>query len=243
MSSFHRIQPALMHCVFAALTLFALTACESDRAQRGHRGSEDAEAAPDKAVPEMEAHGTFFAGQIEVETLLNRAGFAGRSGGKDEGASGGGDSGGGGGGGSFGGGGGGFGGGGGGHRRGGGSGGNSTAGTGDSSDSAPRIRPSNLPAVRLHLRLTNHGAGAVEAEVADFESDLGNFVVEPSKIQLPPGKPVEAEPMTSRLGVTSDTIPLTVSLLVNGRTETQVLSLQTVIPAPPPAPTPPAPTP
>ena len=136
-----------------------------------------------------------------------------------------------------GGGGGGFGGGGG-HRHGGGSGGNSMAGTGDDSNPAPRIRPSNLPAVRLHLRLTNHGAAAVEVEVVDFESDLGNFVVEPPKIQLPPGKPVEAEPMTSRLGVSSDSVPLTVSLQVDGRKETQVLALQAVIPAAPPAPTP-----
>jgi hypothetical protein len=92
--------------------------------------------------------------------------------------------------------------------------------------------------VRLHLRLTNHGSAPVEVEVVDFDSDLGNFVVEPPKIELPPNKPVEAEPMTSRLGVSSDSIALNVSLRIGDRTDKQVLNLQAVTPAAPPSPAP-----
>jgi len=238
MSSFHRSQLASIRLLSAVMALLALAACESDSPQHRHAPPEGDNAAADKEGPEMEAHGTFFAGQIEVETLLNRAGFTGRSEGKDEAAAGGGGSGGGG---SFGGGGG-FGGGGagggGGRRHGGGSGGGLGSGTGDDGDVAPRIRPTNLPAVRLHLRLTNHGSAPVEVEVVDFDSDLGNFVVEPPKIELPPNKPVEAEPMTSRLGVSSDSIALNVSLRIGDRTDKQVLNLQAVTPAAPPSPAP-----
>jgi hypothetical protein len=174
----------------------------------------------------MEAHGTFFAGQVEVETLLNATGFAGRDGAADGGASGG--SPGGGGGGARGGG----------HRHGGGSGEPSMSGTASDGGPAPRLRPSNMAAVRLHLRLTNHRPIPIEVEVVDFDSDLGDFVVEPPKMSLPSNKPVEAEPMTSRLGVESDAIPLTISLRVDGKTEKQVLVLKLIKADVPPGPAP-----
>jgi hypothetical protein len=91
--------------------------------------------------------------------------------------------------------------------------------------------------VQLHLRLTNHGTEAVEVEVLDFNSDLGNFVVQPRKIALAPGASAEADPMTSRLGLTAEAIALTVKMRVNGKVEQQVLPLET-IPAPAAAPTP-----
>jgi hypothetical protein len=227
MHFFPPLQPNLTKRLCAVLVLIALTACESDQSRHPHRDSEAA-AAPDSAIPEMAAKGTFFSGQIEVETLLNRAGFpAGGSGGGDNSAnestpvasdsSGGG---------------------GGGGRRHGGGGGSSMGGSGSDSDAPPRIRASNQPAVRLHLRLTNRGTAPVEVEVTDFDSDLGNFVVEPEKILLPPNKPVEADPMTSRLGSSSDSIPLTVSLQINGQTENRVLMLQMVKPVPLPSPAP-----
>jgi plastocyanin len=81
----------------------------------------------------------------------------------------------------------------------------------------------------LRLRLTHHGAEPVDVEVLDFNSDLGNFVVQPAKIAVPPGETVKAEPMTSRLGVPAvDAIPITARLRVSGKTgkvEQQVLTL------------------
>ena len=89
------------------------------------------------------------------------------------------------------------------------------------------IRASNEPPVQLQLRLTNHGDGPVVAEVLDFNSELGNFVVQPPKISLPPHEAVEADPMTSRLGVPAvEEIPITVRLRIDGKTETQVLKLR-----------------
>ncbi len=228
MPTFHPPRLATLHCLPISLALFALAACESDRARRTVTESDISAPAPDKAVPEMKAHGTFFAGQIEVEALLNRAGFATRAKGDADGGDA--DDNPGGGGGARGGGGRG-----GGHRRGGGS---ATSGTGGDSDAAPRIRPSNLQAVALHLRITNHGSTPVEIEVTDFNSDLGNFVVEPSKFSLKPNEPTEADPMISRLGVSSDEIPLVVSLVMSGRTEKQVLALKAVMPVAPPGPAP-----
>jgi hypothetical protein len=76
------------------------------------------------------------------------------------------------------------------------------------------------------LRLTNHGAAPLVIEVVDFDSELGDFVVQPPKIELPPGKPVEADPMVSRLGMSGEVIPLTVKLKFDGRTDGGVLSLR-----------------
>lgn len=221
---------ALPHFLQIALALFALAACESDSSQRPDRSGESETPAPDKVTPEMEAKGEFFSGQMELEILLNRAGFAGRAGGGSDSAStdsgaGQGNSRGGG------------------HHRGGGAGGSPSAATNGEGGSAPQIRPSNLPAVRLHLRLTNHGPAPITVEVTDFNSDLGNFVVEPEKIPLAPNESAEAEPMTSQMGVTSDAIPLSVSIWMTGQDgrrqgEKQVLTLRMVNPPAQPSPTP-----
>ena len=203
--------------LLAILALLALTACENDIGRRKDHGPDDGAPPPDDAVPEMAAHGMFFGGKIEVETLLNRGGFAGREGGgprDNDSGSGGGP--------------------GGGARRGGGEGG--PGGLAGDTGLAVHIRPSNQPAVRLHLRLTNHGPTPVEVAVTDFNSELGDFVVEPPTMELPPGEPVEADPMTSRLGVGSNVIPLTISVQLNGKPETRVLSLQAVQPPAPPPP-------
>jgi len=78
--------------------------------------------------------------------------------------------------------------------------GGAPASTSAESGRGPAIRASNAPAVQLRLRLTNHGNEPVDVEVLDFNSQLGNFVVQPAKISLPPGEPTEADPMLSRLG-------------------------------------------
>ena len=167
----------------------------------------------------------FFNGQVEVEVVLNRVGFAPREASASDG-------------------GGGFRGGRGGARR---NGGGMSAGRAGGStmsdgrggarprtDGAPggTIRAANEPPVRLHLRLTNHGNDAIEVEVPDFNSDLGNFVVQPRKLTLVAGSSIETDPMISRLGVKADEIALTVALRVNGRTDQQMLPLRIKPPAP-----------
>lgn len=191
-------------------------------------------------IPRMEAQGVFFGGQIGVEAMLARAGAkwssdeaaAASSSGSHEGR-----------GGSrvgFGGGMGGmrtgYGGGGGRHGRGG-----ESEGGGPGTE-APPIRAINQPPVQLRLRLTNHGAAPADVQVIDFNSTLGDFVVQPEKITVPPGESIEADPMISRLGVFAEEIPLTVRLHISGRTEEQVLTLRVVPETPPPAAAPPAPS-
>ena len=218
----------------ASLALLALTGCESDERtpRRGPPPTETGSPAPAPA-PEMSARATFFAGQIEAEVLLGRTGFAARPDSKDGPPGGGregrGRSG--------------FSGGfsGGGKRGGGGAprGGEvpeGRSGAGRDAEARPRIVAENKPPVRLHLRLTNHSAEPAEIEVLDFNSDLGNFVVQPRKITLAAGLSLEAEPMISRIGLTADAIPVTLRLRRSGQTEQQKLLLQVIAPPPPPAP-------
>lgn len=105
---------------------------------------------------------------------------------------------------------------------------------GDDSD-MPRVamHASNMPPLKLRLWLTNHGTTEAVVEVLDFNSALGNFVVQPDKLVVPPGETVETEPMISRLGIPGDEIPLTVRLRSAGKTEQQVLTLRQVTPPPP----------
>ena len=215
-----------------ALIGIMLAACEGERPHREPPGAMGPGAAA--PIPRMEAQGVFFDGQIGVETMLARSGAKWSS---DEAVSGGG-----GGGGRRGhGGGGGFTGsmgmGGmraGGRRGHGGDGGGESEGGGPGSE-APPIRAVNQPPVQLRLRLTNHGATPVEVQVIDFNSTLGDFVVQPETIAIKPGESVEADPMVSRLGVAGGDIPLTIKLHIAGRTEEQVLTLHAVPEPPPPA--------
>jgi hypothetical protein len=89
-----------------------------------------------------------------------------------------------------------------------------------------------LPPVTLHLILTNSGPGTLSVTIDDFESDLGNFVVDPEVITLAPGQTAEPTPMVSQLGVTSDDIPVTVTLIVAGQKETQKIDLRDVVDKP-----------
>ncbi|HWA08256.1 MAG TPA: hypothetical protein VG838_02195 [Opitutaceae bacterium] len=220
MSSLHRLR-SLSRLSLPPLLLLVLAACASDR--RSPPPPPPTTAPAEAAIPEMEAQGTLLAGRLKAEVVLNRAGFAGRpraagdTGDGPPGAGGGGRRGGGGG-------------------RGGGrgrGGGNAPVAAEDKSDSdaSLHVRASTLPPVRLHLRLTNLGSAPIEVEVTDFDSELGNFVVQPDKIPLPSGESVEAEPMTSRLGLTSSEIPLTVGVRVGEQSDHQVLTLR-VVPSP-----------
>ena len=196
-------------------------------------------------MPEMAAHAMFFAGAIEAEVLLGSGGFAPRDAGRGVAPGSGVDHGRGGFSGGMGGGGLGGGGrrGGSGGARGGGDGGGPMARDRESraDEPAPNIRPVNAPPVRFRLRLTNHGSEPLDVEVIDFNSALGNFVVLPRKLTLPPGQSVEADPMTSRLGFRADEFPLTLTIRASGKSEKQVLTLRPKASAAP-APTDPAAT-
>ena len=199
---------------------------------------------PAAAIPRMEAHGVFFDGQIGVDTMLARSGAKWSGDTSSEPSGGGRGSRGGGMRGGFSGGAGGMHtsyGGGGRRGRGGGGGGEDESGGGGPGTQAPPIRAINQPPVQLRLRLTNHGADPVDVAVIDFNSVLGDFVVQPEKITVKPGESVEADPMVSRLGVSGGDIALNVKLHITGRTEEQVLTLRAVPEPPAASPAPAAP--
>ena len=75
----------------------------------------------------------------------------------------------------------------------------------------------------------------------DLNSELGDFAVRPDKLTVSPGQSEEPDPMQSLLGVDSYSLPVTITLRTAGRTETKVLTLQLVTPAPPPGNPPPKP--
>ena len=231
------LRPGL-HLLSLVLIGFGLAACEGERPHRPSSGDLGS-GAPPPPIPRMEAQGVFFDGQIGAEVMLARSGekWSRDEAAADNSGGGRGRRGGGGGGtrGGFSGGAGGMHGGyGGGGRRGHGGDEGGEAEGGGSGTQAPPIRAINQPPVQLRLRLTNHGADPVDVAVIDFNSVLGDFVVQPEKITVKPGESVEADPMVSRLGVSGEAIPLTVKLHISGRTEEQVLTLR-VVPEPPAA--------
>jgi hypothetical protein len=94
---------------------------------------------------------------------------------------------------------------------------------------------SPLPPVTLHIKVLNTQKSAVSVEIEDFDSDLGNFAVEPAIVVATPGQTVEPNPMVSQLGVTSDEIPVKVSLRLAGKRETQTILVRSLVVAPPAA--------
>jgi hypothetical protein len=240
----HRRPLSLLSTVLITIGTLALAGCENEtpRAMRD-RGTAGAPmtATGELATPNpkpMDAQAAFFDGKIGVEAMLAKSDAvwknptpaeSARSSGRRSG------------GGGFNAGFGGGGGGGGGRRGGGRRGGDREEADarkeGDDAPRGPTLRASNAPPVQLRLRLTNHGSTPIDVEVLDFNSDLGNFVVEPKKITIPAGESIEADPMTSRLGVPAlEQIPLTVRIRVNGKIEQQVLELRPRLEENPPLP-------
>jgi len=101
-----------------------------------------------------------------------------------------------------------------------------------------RRAESPIPPIVMWLRLTSAASNPLQVEIIDFNSDLGNFAVQPDHFTITPGQSAEPEPMVSRLGVTSLEIPVTLTLRFNGKSETHVLTLRPVAGAakPPAAP-------
>src|SRR6185312_8529930 len=108
---------------------------------------------------------------------------------------------------------------------------------------------SPLPPVTLRLQLVNRGSQIVQVEVQEMSSDLGNFAVEPSLLSVAPSQKASPDPMISQLGVTSDDIPVKVTLAIKGKAESRTIEVRALAPppampalgVPPPAPTPAAP--
>lgn len=94
---------------------------------------------------------------------------------------------------------------------------------------AHRAKGSPMPPVTLRLTLENRGAEAVEVDLLEVNSDLGNFAVRPTKLSLPAAQTGEADPMVSQLGVTSDEIPVKVTLRIAGKKETQIVTVKNII--------------
>lgn len=96
---------------------------------------------------------------------------------------------------------------------------------------ARRAAGSPMPPVTLRVSFENKGTEPIEVVPTDVNSDLGNFAIRPSKLTLAAGQVGELDPMISQLGVMNDIIPLTVSIRVAGKTETQVIQIKNIISA------------
>ena len=97
---------------------------------------------------------------------------------------------------------------------------------------------SPLPQVTTRLKLQNRGTETLEIEILEVNSDLGNFAVRPAKIRVAPGQTAEPDPMISQLGVTSDEIPVKVTLRkVDDTAQSQILTVISLQPAYKPVPT------
>jgi hypothetical protein len=88
-----------------------------------------------------------------------------------------------------------------------------------------RPMPGGRP-VMIHLHFTNHGPAAVELQITDFLSPLGNFVVRPEKLTLEPGQSLETEPMTSQLAGAFSEATATLVLRLGDRAEKRSFPLK-----------------
>lgn len=94
---------------------------------------------------------------------------------------------------------------------------------------ARRAAGSPMPPVTLRVLFENKGTEPLELEVTEVNSDLGNFAVRPPKLTIPPGEKAVLDPMISQLGVTSDEIPLKLSVRTGGKKEQQVVIVKNIL--------------
>jgi hypothetical protein len=92
-----------------------------------------------------------------------------------------------------------------------------------------RAAGSPMPPVTLRVELANHGTDPIEIEVSEVSSELGNFAPRPASLTIPPGATGVLDPMISQLGVTSDDIPLKLTVRSGGKSETQIVSVKNII--------------
>jgi hypothetical protein len=84
---------------------------------------------------------------------------------------------------------------------------------------------SPLPPVTLHLILTNKGPNPVTVSMVDFDSDMGNFAIDPDTLTIAPGQSAEPTPMVSELGVSSDVLPFKVTLKYGAAKESRTIQV------------------
>lgn len=96
---------------------------------------------------------------------------------------------------------------------------------------ARRAAGSPMPPVTIRLKLENRSGEALDVDLLEVNSDLGNFAVRPTKLSLAAAQTGETDPMVSQLGVTSDEIPMKVALRIAGKKELQVIPVKTIFTA------------
>lgn len=94
---------------------------------------------------------------------------------------------------------------------------------------ARRAQGSPMPPVTLRVVLENRGTEPMDVEVTEVNSELGNFAVRPSKLTIAPGEKSTLDPMISQLGVTSDEIPLKISVRTGGKKDTKIFEVKNII--------------
>jgi hypothetical protein len=93
---------------------------------------------------------------------------------------------------------------------------------------ALQVRRSPMPPITMRLVLANHTQQALDVEILEVNSDLGNFAVQPDRLTLPPEKSAEPDAMNSQLGVPGDEIPVKVGLRYAGKTESQIITVKSL---------------
>jgi hypothetical protein len=95
-----------------------------------------------------------------------------------------------------------------------------------------RYAPAFGPLAQLILRFTNTGEQKITFRVADFQSPLGNFVVQPEVFTLEPGQSAAAEPMSTQLGGGVTGVTIAVEVKTTHGSDRQLIELK----PPPPEP-------
>lgn len=94
---------------------------------------------------------------------------------------------------------------------------------------ALRARGSPMPPVTLRVMVENKTTEPMQVAVTEVNSSLGNFAVRPPQLTIAPGEQASLQPMISQLGVTSDEIPLKLSVRVGGQQESQTITVKNMI--------------
>jgi hypothetical protein len=94
---------------------------------------------------------------------------------------------------------------------------------------ARRAQGSPMPPVTLRVQLENRGTEPIEVSVTEVNSELGNFAVRPEKLTIAPGEKGVLDPMVSQLGVTSDEIPVRLSVRLGAKRESQIIAVKNII--------------
>ncbi len=88
---------------------------------------------------------------------------------------------------------------------------------------------SPLPPITIHLKLENRSGQLLRVDILEMNSDLGNFAVDPELLSVAPGQTSEPNPMISQLGVTSDDIPVKVTLRMGGKNESHAIEVKSLM--------------